>query len=112
MGTELTVKESYEVAKSVCSGVKMIISSFKREGIIRKNEIKILQDDLRAVRSARRMQNTNQLFIFAMDKIDDFMKRYDIDNMRPEEAKIFYANLEKLNDRLNDILDDFSKELI
>lgn len=112
MSTELTVKESYEVAKSVCTGVKWIVASYKKDGIIRKNEIKILQDNLKAVRSAQKMKNTNQLFVLSMDKIDDFIKRYDIDNMKEEEAKIFHSKLGKLNDYFDSILEDYSKGVI
>lgn len=112
MSTEISVKESYEVAKTVCSGVKWIVTSFKRDGIIRKNEIKVLQDDLRAFRAGRKMHNEAQLFTLSMDKIEEFVKRYDIDNMKMEEAKIFYSKLEKLNDFLDNILEDYSKGLI
>lgn len=112
MSTEITTKESYEAAKTVCSGVKWIVTSFKRDGIIRKNEIKVLQDDLRALRAAKKMQNGAQLFVLSMNKIDEFIKHYDIDNMRTEEANIFHSKLEKLNDLLDNILEDYSKGLI
>ena len=112
MSTEITTKESYEVAKTVCSGVKWIVTSFKRDGIIRKNEIKVLQDDLRALRAAKKMQNGAQLFVLSMNKIDEFIKHYDIDNMRTEEANIFHSKLEKLYDLLDNIFEDYSKGLI
>lgn len=112
MGTEITVKEGYEAAKTVCSGVKWIVTSFKRDGIIRKNEIKVLQDDLRALTAAKKMQNGAQLFALSMNKIDEFIKHYDVDNMTAEEAKIFYSKLEKLNDYLDNVLEDYSKALI
>lgn len=112
MSTEITVKEGYEAAKTVCSGVKWIVSSFKRDGIIRKNEIKILQDDLRAITAAKKMQNGAQLFALSMNKIDEFIKHYDVDNMNTEEAKIFHSKLEKLSDYLDNILSDYSKGIV
>lgn len=109
MNTEIITKESYEVAKSVCSGVEYIVTSFKRDGIIRKNEIKVLQDNLKALRTAKKIQNEAQLFVLSMDKIDEFIRHYDIDNMRTEEVNIFHSKLEKLNDCLDNILEDYSK---
>lgn len=109
MGTELSTSESYEVAKSVCLGIKCVITCFRKDGLIRKNEIKVLQEDLQTALAEKKINNTNQLFVLAMDKVDRFIKRYDLDNMSEVEAKIFYNQLDRLNDYLNNIIDSYSK---
>ncbi len=112
MSTELSIRESYEMAKSVCSGVKFVVSNFKKNGIVRKHEMEILQNNLDALKAGRKMCNEAQLFELSMDKIDNFMKKYDVEHMDKMESKIFYSKLEKLNDSLDKILEEYANKIL
>lgn len=55
------------------------------------------------------MADSTELYITSMQMIQKFMKRFDVERMTQQEEKIFYDKLEKLNDELDVILEEFSK---
>ena len=114
MGGELAVgtivnQENLAKAKMICSGFKALIINYKNKSLVYKVQIEKIKIDLKKSLAEKRMADSTELYITSMQMIQKFMKRFDVERMTQQEEKIFYDKLEKLNDELDVILEEFSK---
>lgn len=77
--------------------------------MVYKVQIEKIKIDLEKSLAEKRMADSTELYITSMQMIQKFMKRFDVERMTQQEEKIFYDKLEKLNDELDVILEEFSK---
>ena len=114
MGGEFTVstivnQENLAVAKMVCSGFKAVLVSYKKNSMTYKAEVERIKNELEKSLAEQRMKNSTALYVTNMKQIQLFMRSFDIKSMDSIEEKLFYRKLERLNDELDAILEQYSK---
>lgn len=114
MGGEFTVstivnQENLAVAKTVCSGFKAVLVDYKKNSMTYKAEVERIKNELEKNLAEQRMKNSTALYVTNMKQIQLFMRSFDIKSMDSIEEKLFYRKLERLNDELDFILEQYSK---
>lgn len=102
-------QENLALAKTICYGFKAVLVSYKKNSMAYKMEVERIRNELDKNLAEQRMKNSAELYVTNMKQIQLFMRSFDTKSMNSTEEKLFYRKLERLNDDLDFILEQYSK---
>lgn len=102
--------ENMELLKTISGGIKGIIACYKANDLSYKSKIRSLQQRLEYEIARQRMENISDLGTIAFQQSFDLLQQINSKALSETERKYYMRMLEKQDERMNTIIDQFARK--
>lgn len=102
--------ENLELMRTVSSSIRGIVTNYKANNLVYKEKVRVLEERLEYELSRQRMKDINDLTTIAFQQSVDLLHKINSSDFSDTEKKYYMKMLEKQDERMNNIIDDFARK--
>lgn len=104
--------EKLELLRTVSSGIRGIVTIYKANNLVYREKVRALEERLEYELSRQRMEDIKDLTTIAFQQSIDLLHKINSSDLSETERKYYMKMLEKQDERMNNIIDNFTRKFL